>query len=277
MYGFLGKPRWLLGHLLTLCLLTAFILAGLWQLSRHNERQDLNDAVLERAVEPPLDATELWVAATDEAGTTNTADSTPDVLARLEWRTATVRGRWALDDAVLIRNRSFRGLGGCYLAAPVVLDSTRATTPSTAERAVLVVVGWRPSASCLEVNSATATAVAINLQGRVRLTQTRGLFGPTDPPTGRLTSLARVDVARINAQTPQTLAPVYLELITAAPLLTNPLLTNPLLTNLETLDPPTTDAGPHLGYTVQYFLFAAVALIGYPLILRKQALRNSLT
>ena len=42
----------------------------------------------------------------------------------------------------------------------------------------------------------------------------------------------------------------------------------------ETLTPvpvPDLGDGPHLSYAVQWFLFAAVAVIGYPLLLRRQA------
>ena len=34
-------------------------------------------------------------------------------------------------------------------------------------------------------------------------------------------------------------------------------------------EPPEVSLGPHLGYAVQWFLFAAVVLTGYPLLLRR--------
>ena len=40
------------------------------------------------------------------------------------------------------------------------------------------------------------------------------------------------------------------------------------------IDPPSTDLGPHLAYAVQWFLFFAVAAVGYPLVLRRQAKRG---
>ena len=36
-------------------------------------------------------------------------------------------------------------------------------------------------------------------------------------------------------------------------------------------EPPDLDAGPHLGYAMQWFSFSLIALVGYPLILRRVA------
>ncbi len=269
MYGFLRSPIWIFGHLLTLALLVAFIIAGIWQLNRHHERQDKNTATLERAQEPVLGGSELAGLLAAGAGATAAAE-------QLEWRIADLNGTWAHSESVLIRNRSLSGLSGCHLAVPLELDGA---TDAAQDAAALVIAGWLASATCLEIANADdptleltqfATAAlpataTTNLQGRIRLTQTRGLFGPTDPPTGRLDSLARVDVARINTQTPQTLLPaVYVELITATP-------SPPPTGDLQTLAPPSPGAGPHLGYTFQYFAFAAVALIGYPVVIIRHA------
>lgn len=40
------------------------------------------------------------------------------------------------------------------------------------------------------------------------------------------------------------------------------------------VEPPTLPEGPHLGYAVQWFLFAAVVVVGYPILLRRSALRT---
>jgi len=37
------------------------------------------------------------------------------------------------------------------------------------------------------------------------------------------------------------------------------------------VDPPALTEGPHLGYAVQWFIFTTIALVGYPLILRRRA------
>jgi surfeit locus 1 family protein len=35
--------------------------------------------------------------------------------------------------------------------------------------------------------------------------------------------------------------------------------------------PPELSEGPHLGYAFQWFTFTVIALVGYPLILRRRA------
>lgn len=37
------------------------------------------------------------------------------------------------------------------------------------------------------------------------------------------------------------------------------------------LPAPTMDEGPHFSYAVQWFIFTTVAVVGYPLILRRRA------
>ena len=47
--------------------------------------------------------------------------------------------------------------------------------------------------------------------------------------------------------------------------------TEPDSDQLEVVPPPDLDDGPHLSYAVQWFLFAAVVAVGYPVLLRRRA------
>ena len=40
---------------------------------------------------------------------------------------------------------------------------------------------------------------------------------------------------------------------------------------LYPVPPPPLSKGPHLSYAVQWFIFSVIALVGYPVILRRQA------
>ncbi len=247
MYAFLRRPKWLVAHLLVAVLLVTFVAAGLWQLSRHRERSDRNDAVASRSQLPALGAADL--------GSLEPEDD--------EFRAIELRGTWASDDAVLIRNRSLHGAPGCHVAAP--LDVPGSTD-------LFVTLGWLPDSDCLigEVSAALrdqlAEASDVEVTGRLREAQTRGRFGPRDAAEGRLATLARTDVERIDAQVPLELASMYAELVSASPAPEGPV----------PLDPPPSDSGPHLGYAVQWFLFFAVGAIGYPIALRHQAHRGHL-
>lgn len=236
MYAFAKKPKWLAGHALFLVLLIIFVAAGFWQLSRHNSRSHRNHAVESRSSEPVVDLTEIVPI-----------ESAEDV----EFRIAVAEGNFFGAD-IIVRSKSLDGQPGCHIL----------TTLDTGTVAVVVNRGWVPLGVCesdagIDIAPPDGT---VAIEGRLRTSQQRGRFGATDPPDGILTTMARVDIERIQEQTDQRLASVYIEEMT------------PSSTQLPVrLPEPPTDVGPHLGYMVQWFSFAVVAVIGYPLLLRKQA------
>ncbi len=257
----------MVGHALAGGLLAVFLVAGFWQLSRHGEVRDRNAAAAERMSMRPLDADRFLKAVTD-AGLTDSLEYRMVTLPveRLDW-----------EDSVLIRNRSFDGQAGCHLAVPVAIASSDSAEP----RGALVVAGWLHQAMCDDQPDArsrpyrTELDGAGHLEGRVRRSQQRGLLGPADPAEGRLASLARTDVERIDQQTALSLVPVYVELTGAATADGSAVLVGADATSdaatLRVLPPPELDAGPHLGYTIQWFSFAVIAAVGYTLVLRHQA------
>jgi surfeit locus 1 family protein len=101
----------------------------------------------------------------------------------------------------------------------------------------------------------------VTVDGRVRPSQLRGLIGPRDPATGRLTAFARVDIARIGQQITAPLLPAYLELTSPAPSGDLPRL----------VPPPELDDGPHLSYALQWFSFTLMAAATWWLMLRRSA------
>ena len=242
MYGFLRQPKWLAAHALVLVLLPTFIGAGIWQYTRHLDRQGVNDAAAARAALVDLDETSLAsISANND-----------------EYRGISVLGVWSPDDAVIIRNRSRNGAAGCHLAVP--FDTVEAVD-------LLVVAGWLTETSCVSTGTDyRLPAGQVQLTARLRATQTRGSLGPRDAAEGRLESLARTDVARIDQQVDLALAELYGELIEAAP----------LVEGVAILEAPSLEAGPHLGYAVQWFLFFVVGAVGYPIVLRHHARRGDL-
>lgn len=237
MYAFAKTPRWIAAHLLFAVLLTIFVSAGFWQLSRYQTRKDLNTSITSRqdiAVVPigPL-----------------LADLDPS---QAEYRTVSATGAY-FGPSVIVRSRSLNGQPGCHVLSTLAIEGGSA---------LVVNRGWLPLDVCEgdKAESFGPTETVTQLTGRIRLTQTRGRFGPIDPPDGVLAVMARVDVERLQQQIGVRLHPVYVEQITP---------TDPDLP--IGLPPPETDGGPHLGYTVQWFAFAMVSIVGYPLVLRKQA------
>jgi surfeit locus 1 family protein len=129
---------------------------------------------------------------------------------------------------------------------------------------ILVNRGLAPEGSGGEpaiLRAVRPTSAEVDVAGILRTTETRGRFGPTDA-TGPQRVVNRVDVARLQAQVDEKLAPVFLQLRSS----------NPPPGDVPILRPlPATDEGPHLSYAVQWFIFATVGAIGWPLLLRKTA------
>ena len=240
------RPKWVVGHVLVVVLVVTFVSLGLWQLRRLDERQARNAEIAARSEIPPVPAGEL---APPEARPADVED--------LEYRQVVASGEYDAEGEVLIRPRSLDGVSGWHVVTPLVLDDGRA---------VLVTRGFAP----LSEDPATARAAAAPPAGEVTVTglafpsQVRQGIGPTDPAEGTLLELARVDIARVDQQYAREVLPFYVQLLGQEPALDPRGLP-------QQLPLPATDEGPHLAYAGQWFLFAAVGAIGWPVLLRRTA------
>ena len=89
----------------------------------------------------------------------------------------------------------------------------------------------------------------------------RGSFGPSIPADGVVTQVPRVDLERLDDQINADLLPVYIQLLKQNPAQAGEW---PVLVPL-----PEPSEGSHRGYAVQWFLFAAVTVVSYPILLRR--------
>lgn len=237
------RPKWLVSHVLVIALAVGFILLGTWQLDRHRERIESNQRIASRMEEPaqPLEAL------LQEAG---------DDLESIEYRHATVTGRFRPDDEVLMRSQVHLGAPGFHLVTPLELSDGRG---------VLVNRGWVPIIyDTVPVGEASPDPGESSVEGWVRLSQVRPPFGPSEPETGRLIVASRVDIARLQTQVDLPLVPVYLVMTGGGQGLP------------EQIRPPThADNGPHLAYAIQWFGFATVGLVGYVFLIRRRLSRGS--
>jgi surfeit locus 1 family protein len=169
-----------------------------------------------------------------------------------EYQRVRVRGRFDEADQVKIRNRAYAGTNGFHVVTPFVLDGGEG---------VLVNRGW------VGVDDAVPSPPdgAVTIEGLLLRSQERR-FGPKDPPTGALDVLNRIDVPRVQQQVDLELYPLFLQLVAPAP----PEGEEPLI-----VDPPPRDEGPHRSYAIQWFLFAGVVLLGYPLLLRRRMAQDA--
>ena len=217
-------------------LVTLFVNLGFWQLRRLEERRQANLVIAARLTDEPLPVETL----VDAAG----AD-----LDSLEFRPATATGVFEADAEVMVRSQVFQGIAGFHVLTPLVLAD---------QRALVVNRGWIPLSDGEPPASAASPVGTVNIEGLVMLSQVPTALGPKDTAEGRLDVLSRVDLDRLAVQMEWPLLPVYLAMTEPAPSLP------------RVLPPPNVaDEGPHLGYAVQWFGFAAVALIGFVALIRR--------
>jgi surfeit locus 1 family protein len=170
----------------------------------------------------------------------------------LEYRRVTAEGTYDPSGQVIVRGRSLDEAPGRWVLTPLVLADGSA---------VLVNRGFVPNT----VDVPAPPDGEQRVEGILRATEERGRYGPRDPAEGTLHELARADIGRIQQQYEPTLFPFYLQRLDDAAVGTE----LPVA-----LPPPALDEGPHLGYAVQWFLFAAVGLIGWPILLRRAAIEQ---
>jgi surfeit locus 1 family protein len=250
-YSFLWKPRWILSHLFVGTLVVTFVYLGFWQLSRLDERKTYN-ALVESRQDLPV----VPIAEAMPDGQQTTEDQVDDVV----YRPVTITGTYATDQQVLVRNRTFSEVPGFWVLTPLVQrDGT----------AVVVNRGWVPFATTNPDGPWTdfdpPTGV-VTVEGKIQASQARstGLIGgPKDADEGRLTTLSRVDIGRLQRQVDEPLLPVSIDLTTQDPAQVGQL--------PAPVPAPDLTEGPHLNYAGQWFIFATLTLIVYPLLMRRIA------
>jgi surfeit locus 1 family protein len=231
-------PRWLLAHLLVVVLAGLFILLGLWQLDRLEERTIENQIVLARQSAPTADFEALM-------GSTAGQD--------IEFRTVALQGTFDVGEEILIRSRTSNGEAGFHVVTPLVTSD---------EDAVLVNRGWVP----LDLDTPQAVEALppfgrVDVVGTVRESESAPSLGPEDPDEGVLLRMFWIDIPRIQRQSSHMLAPVYVELRDQSPPQSTPIPIPPV--------PTEPSEGSHLAYAVQWFSFALIGVVGYAALLRR--------
>lgn len=232
------KPRWLVGHVVVVALSVAFVALGFWQLGRH-ESQRIDNRQIETKLSAPLVVLDSTTAA-DPAN---------------ELRRAVVTGEYRFGVQLELRPRVRNGQVGYEQVVPL----------STADGAVLVNRGFIADADGAARDNPQRTGT-VRVTGTVRASQGTSRFGPQNPDSGILTTIARIDTDRLSPQFGDELYPVYLDLVEESP---DP---GGLPTVVPAVPAPTNR--PHLLYAIQWWAFAGIASIGWLIYLRKQFARS---
>lgn len=199
-----------------------FVWLGFWQLDRRDERRALNEERKRHLELPTVPVIEL-VGENDAVNRRASVDGAPD-----------------FENEIVLTGRSRSGSPGIHILTPVRLPGN--------DTAVLVNRGW--------VYSADASTVDLKRWRETRtvfsgFTQRLPITAPTTaPPRGRaVRQLSHPGIARLLPYPVRSLYVVAQD--TAASDSTPARLETPLL-----------GEGPHLSYAIQWFSFAAIAIIG---------------
>jgi len=265
-----GWRLWL-GLLLLLIVAGITSRAGFWQLSRADEKR----AVLEQ------------IEAADAQGALALSPAV-DPEALTEWRQVWARGYWQPDSTVLVQNRNHDGRPGYWVVTPLCLESPDAPEPIMHEgvavscnRAVAVLRGWlpRPLANGTQPSPGAASSVVgydavpsiptpppyETIEGRLlshvpRLFELGSLTG-AEPDAlaynGGAPAVQNLHLDQYEAAIGLNLLPVVLQQTGGGDEL------------VRDWAGPAVDVEKNLGYALQWFSFAAIALIAFGVILVK--------
>jgi cytochrome oxidase assembly protein ShyY1 len=246
MWDFARRPRWILSHLLVLILIVVMINLGFWQLRRFDEKSTLNDNIRSRGSLP-----------TESISTLVPTDATRESTREVQWRRVRATGTYRVADELVVSNRTISGQPGFWVLTPLV-ESDGSIIP--------VVRGFvfRPEFEAHGLASVPAPAGEVTIEGTLQASPTSGRFGEERSDNGKVPAISQVDTGRLAERWGEMVSPVWLRLDNGAgaPSTEGPLYPVP---------PPPLSKGPHLSYAVQWFIFSLIGLVGYPLILRRQA------
>ena len=237
----LFSRKWWFASLLVVAATAVMVRLGIWQLDRLEQRRVFNTQVESSRAQDVLDLNQRL----------------PENIEQMEWREVQFTGEYDFANQVAIRNQYHGNEYGYHLMTPLLSQGT----------AVLVDRGWIPA----DGNSTSADwrkydePGEVKVVGQIRLGQGKpALGGIADalPADGsKLEVWNNADIKQIASQLPYPALNVYIQ---ESPDSSDEMPPIPFQPELELTE------GPHAGYALQWFTFAAILLMGYPAFIRKQ-------
>ena len=208
-----------------------------WQLDRHQQRKDFNATLVQRFEAPVRPLDELLQSGEP---------------ADIEWLPTAVTGTYLQGEDLSLVNVSQNGAAGYDAITPLLLSNGKV---------VLVNRGFLP----LVAEFPPAPSGEVSILGRIRATSERRTGAVSDPATGELAEVQRIDIDRLQQQIDGELVPVYVQLLKSTPT---------EAPTLSTIADPDFSNGPHLSYTVQWFFFALCAAGGWVALVRREVTKQ---
>lgn len=218
---------------------------GFWQLDRLEQRRARNASLVEKTALPPVT---LDAAA---------ADSIARDPERFVNRRVRARGAYLPAGEVVLRGRAEGGQPGVHLVTPMRVGGVPAL--------VMVNRGWVPSPDAATVDPAPyaepGERTVDGLLQDVPVTDDGGTPAEMTGAGARVT-YRRLDRATLARALGRPVLPLYVQQLPAPGAVnTNPPVRVPA---------PTLSEGPHLGYAIQWFSFAAIGVGGLAILLFRE-------
>lgn len=261
-FTLLFNRRWWWVTLLVFGLAAVFVRLGIWQLDRLEQRRASNTELEQALAAAPTDL--------------NTA-VLPEDTATLANRWVVASGEYDFEHQLILRLQSWQGQAGVHLVTPLLLSRGEEEQGSggagidscelsidNCQLAVLVDRGWIPEEEDLAQFEQEGE---ITVEGYAALSQT--LLRQPDSasaPRGPEREIFRVNVNAIAPTLPYELLPFYIiEYPVEARTGTTGTAAIAANNALPYHEPREVDLseGPHLGYAIQWFLFALILVVGY--------------
>lgn len=215
-----------------------FVRLGIWQLHRLGERRARNALVIARLDSAELDARQI-----------------PHDTALARFRRVRVSGTPDYDHELIYAARNFRGSPGVNFLTPVRIAGT--------DTAVIVNRGWVYAPDGASVDEAKWRDRDTTFVGYAEeFPSTKGASYSGQPRV-----IARLGYGAVASALPYPISPMYVVVLGDSAVAAD---------RVARLSVPPLDEGPHFNYAIQWFAFAAVALVGAGIVIR-QAHRDGLT
>lgn len=209
---------------------------GIWQLDRLDARRAANAVLTAAQALPPL----------------RLPADVDSVLLHPEAsvdRRARVVGTYDSQDEVVLRARARAGQPGVHLVAPLEIAGT--------EYSILVDRGWVPSPDATSVDPGPLAEPGEVVVEGILLPLPAGVEAvpsTVEVDGAEVLTLQRLDRALMQRRVSRPLLPLHLQRLPGATTPSEPPFPVPL---------PEASEGPHLSYALQWFSFAAIAVLGF--------------
>jgi surfeit locus 1 family protein len=205
---------------------------GLWQVHRLKERRAANAIALAARLGSPVELNRR------------------DLHASVVNRRVRVRGHYDHAHDVVLRGREYRGVPGVEIVSPLI--------PEGGETTILVNRGFVPAPDAVTVDAGSVREPGmVGVEG-IALPMDSGGGAPLERK--ELTTWARLDREALRSRLPYPIYPFSIRQFPDSGLPRFP----------RRLDPPTLDDGPHLNYAIQWFAFAAIAVVFAGIMVRQK-------